>query len=222
MKGMKAFVLLSSRIDKQHREYPGNLLGMAKSIGLEVIFGDAVPAAPYEEWVAEHISEADFSFFDVTDNEPDCLIALGIALEQDVEAFALHDVDASPFTSRLLSVKREYLGPGDFARKVQAIILKRKGVETIQNHALIERIKNHVRQLGPLPSREIAKRVGQHPADVRPVVKSMVDAHILMKLGDRRWMRYGLPSSLIRTNIMPARLPQRWSRRCDLRFRRNA
>jgi hypothetical protein len=178
---MRAFFWLSREIDRKHKDYREGVHNLARQIALEPVFADSAQDLNVD-WVAEQLGGAEFAFFDVTAAAPDCLIALGMALENEAQCFALRDPDVKPAFAAALVPVRDYFGPADFARKVRAIITEVQGASTIQQRQLVEHIKQKVAKHGSLPLRGIAQELGRHPADIRPLVYSMVAERMLTKI----------------------------------------
>lgn len=193
---MLAFFWLSEETSKSNPSYRAGVLSMSRLIGLKAVFADEAPADRLRvEWVSEQLNTAEFAFFDVTDASADCLIALGMGVENEAQCFTFHDPDArTGFSSNIVPAAREFFGADDFQRKVRALITEVQGASTIQQRQLVEHIKQKVGKLGPLPLRGIAQELGRHPTEIRPLIYSMVAEHMLQKVSDKRWAKYRLPS----------------------------
>ena len=191
---MEAFIWLSNAIDKKGSDYRAAVQKMAKQIGLKVSFADTAPVQNRVEWLSDQLGNSDFPFFDVTAASQDCLIALGMAIEDEAQWFALQDADTRPSLDSALVTPRSYFGAEDFARKVRTIIEEVQGASTVQHRQLMERIKQKVGKAGTLPLKGIAQELGYRPSEIRPVVYAMVAEKMLTKVSDKRWARYALRS----------------------------
>jgi hypothetical protein len=191
---MEAFFWLSSEVDRKNPKYRDGIVRLSKQIGMEPIYADASPRdQPRMEWISERLTSADFAFFDVTAATSDCLIALGMAIENDAQWFALRNPDVKPsFESQLVSKVRDYFKPDDFSLKVRTIIEELRGASTIQHRQLVESIKQKVSKHGLLPLKGIAQELGYRPDEIRPIVYSMVAEKMLTKVSDKRWAKYAV------------------------------
>jgi hypothetical protein len=189
---MEAFIWLSDVAEKRNSDYRAAVQRMASQIGMSLTFADAAPAHNRSDWLSDQLGNCDFAFFDVTAASPDCLIALGMAIEDEAQWFALQDGDSPPTLGGTLVVPRTYFGAEDFARKARIIIEELQGASTVQHRQLMERIKQKVAQAGTLPLKGIAQELGERPSDIRPVVYAMVAGKVLTKVNDKRWARYAL------------------------------
>ncbi len=191
---MEAFIWLSDAIAQKKPGYRDAVQSMAKQIGLKLTFADAAPAQGRTEWLSDQLGNCDFAFFDVTTPSHDCLIALGMAIEDEAQWFTLQDADSGASLNSTLVTARAYFGADDFARKVRTAIEEVRGASTVQHRQLMERIKQKVAKAGTLPLKAIAQELGQRPSEIRPVVYAMVAEKMLIKLSDKRWARYALRS----------------------------
>jgi hypothetical protein len=193
------FFALAPEVAAKHAAYKTGVETLAKTIGFQPIFLEqAPPGQPLVEWVANQLQSCDFAFFDVTTGHPDCLVGYGIALESDVRCYALSD-DDGPFArpgrtpSRLLGDVAKYINADGFQRKAREIIERVEGATEIQKRQLIEKIKQRVAKMQPVPLRDIAHELGVPPAELRPIVYSLVAESVLAKEGETRWTKYRLP-----------------------------
>jgi hypothetical protein len=193
---MEAFFWLSDNTGNSHPKYREGLERLSKQIGMKAIYAHAAPRdQPLMEWVSEQLTRVEFAFFDVTAANQDCLIALGMAVENDAQWFALRNPDARPaFEAQLVSRVRDYYTPDDFGLKVRTIIEEVSGATTIQHRQLVEKIKQKVAKHGLLPLKGIAQELGYRPDEIRPVVYSMVAEKMLTKVSDKRWAKYAVRS----------------------------
>jgi hypothetical protein len=193
------FFALAPEVAVSQASYKVGVQTLARTIGFTAIFLDEAPTdQPLVEWTSNQLQSCDFAFFDVTTGHPDCLVSYGIGLESEVQCYALSD-DDGPFAhhrrsaSRLLANVANYVDADDFQRKARSIIERVEGAAKIQQRQLIEKIKQKVAKMQPVPLRDIAHELGVPPAELRPIVYSLVAESVLAKEGETRWTKYRLP-----------------------------
>ncbi|MGE0045444.1 MAG: hypothetical protein AB7J28_14755 [Hyphomonadaceae bacterium] len=191
---MRVFFSLAGAVDAKDKAYRQGVVALGKTMGFTPVFADEAPSDKRVEWITDRLDECDFAFFDVTERDADGLVTLGLGLDSETRCYPLASSLEGLKLSKMLENVREYFGGEDFQRKVRTIITETQGADVVRKRELIERIKRKVASLGPLPLRQIAQELGYHPAELRPVVYSMVAESSLTKQSDKRWARYALPS----------------------------
>lgn len=196
---MRVFFSLSRHF-MQSPEYEASVRNMARHFNLEPVFAHECPAgAAAEDWIAARIAECQFAFFDLTGLDADVLFACGIASQGD-DAIVLGLVDrvehdrlrpaAGPLAARLLGDAKAFNRADDFQRQAQMFISSKIGPTQLLDGAFIARIKEGIRNKGPIYMRQLAAEIGRPMPEIQPVVYELVRKGEVKKISDKRWTRY--------------------------------
>lgn len=195
---MRIYFATSSVFDKS-ADYKRSIQDMVARYGYGASFPSQSPDPA--DAVANALADCDFAFFDLTGFDPEVMLALGVASQnEDVVALTLFDPDAHekaikgrpiPASSAaLIKSARQFHGASDLQRKAYLYISEEIGAKALRDNALIVSVKQRIKSKGPIHMRQIAKEVGRPMSDVQPVVYELVRKGEVTKISDKRWAQY--------------------------------
>lgn len=205
----KVFFAFPYEYDRSHPNFRVAFREATQSAGHEAVFADEVfRSGDILQHITECIEECYCSFFDITGLNPNVLVELGIGYSSQRSTFlllnsALHVQEMKSFWGaknipieipadlRGL-VRLEYATSADLSSKVRRALQQNPPEPTAPQ--LEARIKDHVKRYGPLNMSGIAGGISTNIEQVRPILRNLVAANVIEKLGSGRGTRYKLNS----------------------------
>jgi hypothetical protein len=201
----KVFFAFPYDYDRSHPQFRVAFREAAEACGHEAVFADEVyRSREILQHITECIDECYAAFFDITGLNPNVLIELGIGYASQKHVFVLHNTDLHvqeldsfwghrtipldiPADLRGL-IRLTYVNSGDLRLKVVGAL--RQNPAEPAGMAVATSIKDRLKKFGPLNMSGIASGIDVHIDRVRPVLKELVAARQVERLGSGRGTKY--------------------------------